>query len=75
MEAEGWNENRMDIIGANGNNAEHYDWIKHDGSSKCPVNIELSVEVETYTPRIPSTTSYRAGSLAWHLVKFYRVIK
>jgi hypothetical protein len=49
-------------------------WIKHDGNGKCPVDINAMVEVETYTPRIPTNTRYVAGKIAWHLVKFYRVV-
>lgn len=54
---------------------EHNDgWIKHNGLSKCPVDINAIVVVETYTPRIPSDKEYVAGKLAWYLVKFYKVI-
>ena len=68
-------EARMDIIGSNGNTGDHYGWTKHDGSSKCPEDINATVIVETYTPRIPSERKYRAGGLMWHLVKFYKVVK
>lgn len=68
-------EARMDIIGQNGNTGDHYGWFKHDGSGKCPVDINAMVIVETYTPRIPSEREYRAGGLAWHLIKFYKVVK
>lgn len=67
-------EARIDIIGSNGNDGLHYGWVKHDGQGKCPVHHDLNVMVETYTPRIPSDKQYRAGSLAWHLVKFYKVV-
>ena len=67
-------EARIDIIGSNGNTGDHYGWTKHDGHGKCPVNHDAMVVVETYTPRIPSDKQYRAGSLAWHLVKFYKVV-
>lgn len=74
MEAEGWNEKRMDVVGANGNDGDHYPWLKHDGSGKCPISHDATVIVETYTPRIPSERKYRAGTLAWHLIKFYKVV-
>ena len=75
VEAEGWNEQRMDWVGQNGNDGEHYGWLKHDGSGKCPTHHDAVVIVETYTPRIPSERKYRAGGLAWHLVKFYKVVQ
>jgi hypothetical protein len=67
-------EARIDIIGSNGNTGDHYGWVKHDGTGKCPVHHDALVVIETYTPRIPSDKQYRAGSLAWHLVKFYKVV-
>lgn len=67
-------EARIDLIGQNGNTGDHYGWVKHDGSGKCPVHHDTLVVIETYTPRIPSDKQYRAGKLAWHLVKFYKVV-
>jgi len=68
-------EARMNIVGQNGNDGDHYGWVKHTGMGGCPVHHDSMVIVETYTPRIPSDKQYRAGSLAWHLVKFYKVVE
>lgn len=67
-----WDEKRMDVIGSNGNDGEHYEWQKHDGSIECPIDKEATVEVETWTP---NKVVNKANNLNWQYVKFYRIIK
>lgn len=67
-----WDEGRIDVIGSNGNDGLHYEWMKHNETDNCPTLPTDMIEVETYT-----AGSYKelASNLAWKYVKFYRVIK
>ena len=71
-DASDWDEKRMDVIGSNGNDGEHYGWQKHDESFNCPVDNNDMIEVETWSP---IKVLNKAGNLNWKYVKFYRVIK
>lgn len=71
-ENDDWNEERMDVIGSNGNDGLHYrnGWFKHDGSATCPVPLDTMVTIETWTPDNPMK---KASDVNWSCVKFYRV--
>ena len=49
------------------------DWIKHDGSIICPVDLNCKIEVETYAS-FPHKI-FTAYFLNWAAIKYYRVIK
>lgn len=65
-------EKRINVIGQNGNDGLHYEWIKHDGSIECPVDKEATVFIETWA----SQKNYpkKAKDILWQYVKFYKVV-
>ncbi len=46
-------------------------WIKHDKSIICPIDGNLTVEIETWTPL---KAIYKANMIYWPNVKYYRVV-
>lgn len=66
-----WDEGRIDVIGQNGNDGQHYAWTKHDESSTCPTEPNAWIAVETYTS---NSFVELARNLEWKYVKFYRVV-
>lgn len=68
-------EARMDVIAQNGNDGEHYEWIKHDGTRVCPVSPDTIVEIITYSKSVPNERQYQAARIAWSFVNLYKVVK